>query len=503
MDRHYLLIIGWIMSLMLVGCAGNEPEQTTELVLPTAVVPQGTTAVPTELAATAILPPTAVLFLDTPTPAATAVITDVPVPTPTALPPTIIPSEVTLIDNAQPFRSQDLLFIGEGELRKWSRRDGTVTTLLFARISGRQELLYGNVHRFTVNETGTAAVAARAIPDDTMNSELWWVDTNSGENRQLVANVPGLIDLALSPDGRSLLYVASDADNLFRSGPVYRLDLAGGTAPIEVGTCTADPLAETTDLPGGRACLGVSWTRDSQNMLWTDTLGIWLRHLNANEPTLILSVTAAVADNLSPLYQLRDWSLDGRYLLLSIVRFDRVETAVLDLVTNQLIPVPETTVGEGTGYRAVDWMQDGRLFLFTGGADQGQTTPMLQLWRLTDGQLNLEETTVLQLPLHNWLQDGIHFITGRFGFTLLADDPAARGIYLMASSNEQPQKVNSLPYLTGEATWLYDNIGTIFTPPGRDDSVMFLTAELDGEVVFYDIRPFIGDHASHFYWLPR
>jgi hypothetical protein len=238
-------------------------------------------------------------------------------------------------------------------------------------------------------------------------------------------------------------------------------------------------------------------------MLWSDTQGIWLRHLNASEPTLILSVTAAVADNLSPLYQLRDWSLDGRYLLLSIVRFDRVETAVLDLVTNQLIPVPETTVGEGTGYRAVDWMQDGRLFLFTGGADQGQTTPMLQLWRLTDGQLNLEETTALQLPLHNWLQDGIHFITGRFGFTLLADDPAARGIYLMASSNEQPQKVNSLPYLTGEATWLYDNIGTIFTPPGRDDSVMFLTAELDGEVVFYDIRPFIGDHASHFYWLPR
>jgi hypothetical protein len=147
-------------------------------------------------------------------------------------------------------------------------------------------------------------------------------------------------------------------------------------------------------------------------------------------------------------------------------------------------------------------MQDGRLFLFSGGGDQGQDNPILQLWRLADGQLNLEETTLLQLPAHDWLQDGVHFITGRFAFTLLADDPAGRGIYLMASSNEQPQKVNDLPYLTGDTTWLYDNIGTIFTLPGQDDAVMFLTADPGREAAFYDIRPFTGERASHFYWLP-
>jgi hypothetical protein len=109
----------------------------------------------------------------------------------------------------------------------------------------------------------------------------------------------------------------------------------------------------------------------------------------------------------------------------------------------------------------------------------------------------------LQLPPHNWLQNGIHFITGRFAFKLLSDYPEVRGLYLMASSNEQPQKVNSLPYITGETTWLYDNVGTIFAAPGRDDAFMFLRVEPDGEEVFYDIRPFLGDHASDFYWLPQ
>lgn len=500
MAKHYLFIYGFIL-LWLTACGSDTPDNTTELVLPTSVVQTNTTPVPTQLAATAIVQPTTVLFLDTPTPAATALITDVPVPSATPLPPTLIPSDKTIIDNARPFMSQDLLYIGEGELRKWSRRDGSVTTLLFTRISGRQELLHGNVHHFAVNEAGTIAVAARAIPTDSMNSELWWIDTTSSENRQLVDSVLGPFDLALSPDGRSLLYIATDDDDQFRSGTVYRLDLNNSTVPTMVGTCTDEPTTEAANLTGGRSCMGVKWTRDNQNMVWSDAQGIWLRHINASEPRLILPTTEAVVDNFLPLYQLRDWSLDGRYLLLSIIQFERREAAVLDLVTNQLIRLPGTTVGEDTGYRDVDWMQDGRLFVFRTEGDQGQGSPILQLWRLTDGQLNLEETTILQLPPHEWLQDGIHFITGRFAFTLLADNSDAQGLYLMASSNEQPQKVNGLPYSTGETTWLYDNVGTIFTLPGRDDAFMFLTVE--PEAAIYDVRPFIGERASHFYWLPR
>jgi hypothetical protein len=501
MEKRYFLIFSIIL-LCVTACGGDVPEDTSELIIPTAVIQEGTITGPTGEVATAILQPTAVLFLDTPTPAATAVLTETTVPTPTSLPPTLIPQDETVIENTRPFLSQDLLFIGGGELRRWSRRDGSISTLLFAQISGRQELLYGNVHRFSVNETGTVAVAARAIPTESMNSELWWVDTTSGENRQLVANVPGLIDLALSPDGRSLLYVASDADNLFQSGTVYRLDLNSNALPIVMGTCTDEPTAAAIDFVGG-ACLGVKWSRDSQNMLWSDAQGIWLRHVNASEPRLILPVTVVAGAGVLPNYYLRDWSLDGRYLLLHTIQFEGIGTAVLDLVTNQLIPMPETTVGPSGGYRDVDWMQDGRLFVFRSGDEQGRGDPLLQLWRLTDGQLNLEETTILQLPPHNWLQNGIHFITGRFAFTLLADDPEVRGLYLMASSNEQPQKVNSLPYITGETTWLYDNVGTIFAAPGRDDAFMFLRVEPDGEEVFYDIRPFLGDHASDFYWLPQ
>jgi hypothetical protein len=110
MAKRYLFIYGLIL-LWLTACGSDTPDDTTELVLPTAVVQTGTTPVPTELMATAIVQPTAVLFLDTPTPAATAVITDVPVPSVTPLPPTLIASDMTVIDDVRPFLSQDLLYI--------------------------------------------------------------------------------------------------------------------------------------------------------------------------------------------------------------------------------------------------------------------------------------------------------------------------------------------------------------------------------------------------------
>ena len=508
MDKRHLLI-GLIIILLIAACGGDEVEQTADVVLPTAVIQEATPFGVTEAEATATWQPTAVIFPNTPTPPPVA--TEAPEPTPTALPPTLIPSDVVVESENRPFISQDLLFVGDGDLRKWSRRDGSVATLLFRRTVGRQELLYGNVHHVAISEDGTVAVAARAIPTDSMNSELWWVDMVFGQTRQLIENVTGLISMALSPDGRSLLYVVSDADNLFRSGTVYRLDLDSGVGATAVGRCTDEPVT-IADSPIRGACAGVHWTRDSQNMLWSDAQGIWLRHLNANDPTLILPTAIGEDVPFVPLYQLRDWSLNGRYLLLSIPQIEEVETsvfelvtvetAVLDLVTNELIALPGAIVTDDSGYVVVDWMQDGRLFFIREKNEQGEVAPTLQLWRLTDGQLALEETTALQLPPHQQVQDGVHFITGRFAFTLLADDPLVSGLYVMASSNEQPQRVNGLPFATGNTTWLYDNAGAILAMPGQKDAFVFLGVT-PGEGVAYEIRPFLGNRVSHFIWLPR
>ncbi len=497
MDKRYLLI-GLVFILFWVACTVNETEQESDLLLPTAVIQEATPSQLTLLGATATFQPTAVIFPDTPTPP--VVVTQAPQPTATPLPPTLIPSDVIVETENRPYISQDLLFIGDGDLKKWSRRDGRVTTLLYKRTSGRQTLLFGNVYRFAINAEGTVAVAARAIPADSMSSELWWVDTNSGQRRQLVATVPGLIDMSLSPDGRSLLYIASDADNLFWSGTVYQLDLVGDDEPMAVGPCT-DMATVIVEPPVRRACLGVLWTRDSQNMLWSDANGIWLRHVAATEATLILPATAMSEEDFLPLYHLREWSLNGRYLMLSVTtQLQQAETAVLDLATNKLLTIPETLVSEDKGYVEVDWMQDGRLFVIREQDEQGQVAPSMQLWRLNDGQLILEETTALTLPPHTWLQDAVHFITGRYAFTLIGDDPLLSGLYLMASSNEQPQRVNGLPYIAGETTWLYDNAGAIMTMPGRDDSVVFLGVE-PGRGIVYEIRPFLGHHTSQFAWL--
>lgn len=497
MNKKYW-IIGLVGVLILAACGGSEVEPTPGLVLPTAVVQEAATAL-SEAVATITLPPESAI---TPVNTPTLAVVDTPEvgPTATALPPTLIPSDV-IMETARPFISQDLLFIGDGELRKWSRRDGSVMALLHPFVSGRQEAVVGEVNRFVINADGTRAVAARMIPTEPVNSELWWVDTVSGEERLLVERVTGLIHLALSPDGRSLIYVASDANTLYESGPVYRLNIDDGAGPTVIGSCSAEP--ETVANPTLKgACMGVDWTPDSQNMLWSDAKGIWLRHLNANQPTLILPVQVNEAATSMSLYQLESWSLNSRYLLLTVFQDEEVHTAVLDVATNTRIDVPGGTVGPDTGYVDIDWMQDGRLFVFRERNEQGTLAPTLQLWRLNEAEITREESTALQLPPHEWLQDGVHFITGRFAFTLLANDPTVSGIYLMASSNEQPERVNGLPFLTGNTTWLYDNVGTLLSLPGRDNAFVFLGVE-PGEGVVYEVRPFLGERATNFIWVPQ
>jgi hypothetical protein len=494
-----------LLILLLTACGSSDAAETPELVLPTAVVVEQATPPPDPtlaLAPTATFAATAVLFPDTPTPPPAA--TSAAATTPTALPPTLIPAESVLVNNTRPFFQQDLLFIGNGALRRWSHRDGTVTDLLFPQVAGRQDLTYGNVTQFSVSDNGSRAIAARALPDDPNVTNLFRIGLNNNSSQQIASDIPALLDLVISPDGRNALYISGEIeeDGLPQSGTVYRLNLDEGGAATAVGTCSDIPPAETDDL-FNTPCQGGSWTPDSQNMLWSDAQGIWLRHLNATAPTLILPAEYNTGSSSDvTLYVLRDWAKDGRHIMLTLGHYEGSETAVFDVATNQLTVLPNSLFYGSTGYIQSDWMQDDRILVFRQQNEQGSAAPTLELWRLNDTQFTREESIPLDLPPHNWLQDPIHFITGRLAFTLLADDPAISGIYLMASGNEPPEKVNSLPYRTGRTTWVYDNNGTLFAMPGQDDAFLFLSTDPEQEQRFYDIRSFTGDHASDFYWLP-
>ncbi len=501
--KNCFLLFWLIIILFGAGC-NDESALPDEAVadLPTAVISVPVQTAPTVTTAlTATFAPTAVIFPNTPTPLAVA--TAEPTAVPTRIPPTVIPSDVEIVTDRRPLFLRDLLFIGDGALKKWHHQSGEVEILLAPNVSGRRELIYGDVTNFSVDRAGVNAIVVRQLADDSGFSELVFVNLATSEHQILVESVMNVLELDMSPDGRYAVYVEQGLADDFIGGTILQLEINSGHV-MPVGFCDHAPPTETDSMAEARnRCLGIGWTPDSQNMLWSDTHGVWLRHIQADEPTLIRAASYDLDSEYGlTRYEMRDWAKDGRHLLLYAHHTYGTQTAVLDVATNLLILMPDSYVahfGEDAKYIQIDWMQDDRLMVFRQNQNS-ELDPSLELWRLAEGQLRLEESTVLNLPSHRWLGDPVHFITGRFALTLFADDVEAQGIYLMASSNEQPKKVNELPYRNGKTTWLFDNLGTIYT--NDRDAFMFLAVDQNGGEVMYDIRPFVGNIATNFMWLP-
>jgi hypothetical protein len=366
---------------------------------------------------------------------------------------------------------------------------------------------------FSVTADGERLVAARLIYAEARTFELIRVDIHSGQSWKL-ADAPQLLHFAVSPDGRYALYVAGgrpfppgeQVAALEEENPGIRPQ-AGTVYLADMETQQSRPAGQCADIPQGAdwspefliPCQGVTWTRDSQNMVWADVAGIWLRHLNASQPALSFPNSADLTNPPDAHYRPLGFAKNGRHLLVRRVVFEGLQYQVLDLVTQDVIDLPGSSFGLGTGYVNVDWMQDDRLLKLRRQNNDGQEAPALELWRIQDDNTaRLEETTLLTgLPPHQNIRFVQHFENGRFGFVLEANDPAQSGLYIMASSTEQPQRVNGLPYNQVKAIWQPDGSGAVIEQ--RDSVGNFLYTPVDNPV-YYDLRPFVGPNAHAFIW---
>lgn len=459
--------------------AAAEPTQSGTTPNPTATLP-GTPSV------TATLSPTVEVTLN-----ATAVIAP----------------QVT-IAAGQPTLNRDLLFIAGRALQIRIATTGDITTLLEAQSES-------GITAFSVTADGERLVAARLLNPENRTFELIRVDIQNIRTWKL-ADAPNLLHFTVSPDGRYALYVAggrpfqpseavAEIEEEFpnfqiQAGTVYLADMETQQSR-EVGQCVDIPQDADWGPEFLIPCQGVYWTNDSQNMLWADVRGISIRHLNASQPTIAFLNTDVLDQPPGTYYRPLQFAKNGRHLLVQRIFFEGLSYHVIDLVTQETISVPGSQFGIGTGYINVSWMQDDRLLKLRQQDEDGRIAPALELWRTNDDNaIRLEETTQLtNLPPHNNIRFVEHFQNGRFGFLLEANDPMQSGLYIMASSTEQPERINGLPFNQNTVYWQPDGSGAIVEQ--RDAIGNFLYTPSGGSL-YYDLRTTLDSNPRAFLWRP-
>jgi hypothetical protein len=246
-----------------------------------------------------------------------------------------------------PSKTSDLLTIVENDLVRWDY----VTNFMVPLVQG--------VIDFSVSADGNRIVLLR-FPKVTANGKAIFdidvLDLKSKKIQNLRKGLSAIHHLLLSPDGRWLAY-QQDADEKYIIG----IQLSLPDNDIKIGLC---------DQPDNEPCSSISWSPDSQVLLWEDRHGIWMSQLSKNEPKLISSHKIQFLDpkghSSSVDVSFGDffWSPKGRFLLTQITtRADVVWFSVFDTRTGKWYEVPDTFRSSAPISSDAVWTQDGDLMV--------------------------------------------------------------------------------------------------------------------------------------------
>ncbi|MBE2220048.1 MAG: hypothetical protein IAF02_00825 [Anaerolineae bacterium] len=408
-----------------------------------------------------------------------------PIQTPT-LAPTATPTEEPepVIDPAKmPAINQDLLFVGNGKLKRW-QRDGNVVSLLDGDVvdyslskDGKQAVVAQLVASTEISNTVTAVT--QTVNTYALNS----VNLETGDTQRLVPAVNSFKDPAfqLSQDGRFVTFSGmglGDAHALTLGEEVqndlYVMEIGTGQSPKKIDAC-------------GAYCEGMVWHQDNNFFVFGSDDGLFLYNLAATKPELLLAGNGNLFTPLS-------WAKNGRWLLLRGEDMNGADYFVFDIPTKQLMIVPYTNASDGFPYADVTWMQDDRLFMVRNDSD----TAVGETWRVNAdaNEVQRDESVILsEEHLRPWAP--VHWANGRFSYGLLDMDKNTTSLYQRIAFNEPAELINSVP----EAA---SNLGITWSPDGSgpivhvDGTVYYVPTH--GELV--DLTTAVGLRGHNFTWLP-
>ncbi len=510
MTTRKLILLVTVLLVLLAACGSDSSGQATLPPPPTPLENKPPALVVTQQALPTLGPgerETAVAQ-SSPTPVETPTLA--PTATPQSLPAD--PQSQPVTAGNLPAVSHDLLFIGDGALRRWQAASRQVVTLLpggdeAASDDKRNQWLQpivGDVADYALSQDGRRALVARlthttqisntatAITETIHTYELSYLNLETGDRRVLVTAVSdiGAPAFALSPDGRQAAFGGLGLGEA--SALVLTADLNGQLYVVETETGAPPELVE----PCSGLCRSMVWHQDNNFFVFGDKRGLLLYNLSASRPELLASSDddTEFGRSFGPL----SWAKNGRWLLLWLgTGVEGSTQAVFDVPTKQLVTIPHTFQYADPLVAELTWMQDDRLFMVRAETENGPAIG--ETWRVNmeAGAVQRDESVVLSTEVVHPTAP-VHWADGRFGYGLLAEDGGeGTGLFQRIAFNEPAARVNAVPaaLYAPEIAWLPDGSGAAIAQQGR-----LYYAPVDGAL--YDLATAVGPWAHSLTWLP-
>ena len=409
----------------------------------------------------------------------------------------------------------DLYFIRHETLWHWPRER-----------SAPQQVVAASQYRLTPE--GRYLVYTRSSTTSAFGFELLVNDLASGES--IVIPTTGSFmgcplrrpTFDISPDGRYVVYIAwnvqpkkGDHPPGFNAlipspraggcgyGTIFAVEVQNTNHNFELGYCTM-----RSEYGWELRCDGFVLSPDGQRIAFSDGRGVWLSEIPQGRPRLIAEHQQS--SRFCGVWRVRNWSPDGRHLLIDVGCFEGGYAAVMDVDTGAVKEIPHTW-SYPDAYVAVSWTQQGTHLLVTQiNHESGIGAAYMTQVPAEDP---IHQTVVLSVtwPGTVWPTE-LHSLTdGRIGFAnqRCVDSEGMRaGIYTMGQASSSLEFVAPLPTLPcyvsdgiqtpfGAVLWAPDGRAYLYFSPEQQPSLLGV---IDGALL-WDVRALLAQ-ADSFQWQP-
>lgn len=417
--------------------------------------------------------------------------------------PTVNPSETGLAPPTPtsikiPKYSSDLLYMSNNNLLLWDH------------VTNESSLVSNNVHDYSINSNGTLAailMSKNIVANGVQLYDLGIVDIRLQQSIPILKSIPKIYNLSLSPDNKWIIYTSN-----YNGGRITAIETSGEQTTINLGFCH-----QLLNTP----CDNISWSADSEQVIWSDQRGVWINELFGENPRLITQNQAPIdgpggeTTQIEVNYTDFSWSPSGRYVLASVnpTTYLTNWSVIIDSRRMKIIGIPQSLQISGHSSNTA-WLQDGSILVGSGIEQAGEESyPVtIQIFEIVPTQENLLQLINTfgisddQLPAPVTNADDIQYMVDwiyqynenkiNFG-VYIPEGRTTITLYSLIRDKYFFDLIRYTPTTTSQILWAPDESGKIIID--SDGSIYF--ASMDGES-FFQLNQILGSDLNNFTWLP-
>lgn len=441
-------------------------------------------------------PPPSPALTSTPIPTTLPTATWTPVPTFTPQPKPDFPPEA-VIPEGWPDLPTDVYFIRDGSLWRWPKEGQGLEQIVAApRQSGASTGKLAHpaigpgstgVRAYRLTPDGRYLVYAFANPPSTPEPEMVVLDRTTGETIVISTAVNfeyfpfGKPAFDITPDGRYVVYIAWNVQPTtggkspglnhmavspnaggYNYGTIFAVDVLDINHEFELGYCAA-----RSEDGWELRCDGFVLSPDGTRIAFSDGRGVWLAKVPQGTPHLIAEHQHR--SDFCGVWRVRNWSPDGKRLLIDVGCFEGGYSAVMDADTGEVQAIPHSW-SYPSPYVNIIWSNSGASLLVNHMC-RARDCPVYLVQ--VPAEDPADETVVFSAnwPSNVWPTEAHDLPDGRIAFAnqqCVDGTGMQSGIYTIGSDGSDMEFVSPLPtlpcYVSGGVSRSWNTV--LWSPDG-------------------------------------